>query len=81
MITPGSSFEQTMMGRSHKCYIQSFVEIGPPVHEKIFEGFYHIWAWWSCDPDAANKLSFPLPKMLHIKFGFDWPSGFGEEDV
>ena len=26
------------------------------------KGFYHIWAWrpsWSCDPDAANKLSFP----------------------
>ena len=26
---------------------------------------YHIWAWrpsWSCDPDAANKISFPLPK-------------------
>ena len=20
-------------------------------------------------------------KMLHIKFGFDWPSGFREEDV
>ena len=29
------------------------------------KGFYHIWALrpsWSCDPDAANKLSFPLPK-------------------
>ena len=22
------------------------------------------------------KLSFSLPKMLHIKFGFDWPSVF-----
>ena len=24
-----------------------------------------IWAWrpsWSCDPDATNKISFPLPK-------------------
>ena len=33
--------------------------------EEDFEGFYHIWAWqlsWSCDPDAANKISFPLPK-------------------
>ena len=33
---------------------------------RIFlKGFYHIWAWWpswSCDPDAVNKLSFPLPK-------------------
>ena len=29
------------------------------------KGFDHIWAWrpsWSCDPDAANKISFPLPK-------------------
>ena len=31
---------QTMMGRSPRLYIPSFVEIGPPVPEKkIFEGF------------------------------------------
>ena len=32
---------------------------------RFLKGFYHIWAWrpcWSCDPDAANKLSSPLPK-------------------
>ena len=32
---------------------------------RFLRGFYHIWAWlpsWSCDPDAANKISFPLPK-------------------
>ena len=43
-----------------------FVEIGPPVQEKkIFEGFYHKWTLrpsWSCDLDAANKLSFSLPE-------------------
>ena len=22
-----------------------------------------------------------FPRMLHVKFGFDWPSGFREEDV
>ena len=38
-VTPGSSFEQTMMGRSPRCYIPSFVEIGPPIPEKMFEGF------------------------------------------
>ena len=27
------------MGRSHQCYIPSFVKIGLPVLEKIFEGF------------------------------------------
>ena len=35
-VTPGSSFEQTMMDRSPRCYISSFVEIGPPVPEKMF---------------------------------------------
>ena len=54
--------------------------------EDFFECFYHmyIWAWrpsWSFDPDAANKLSFPYPRRLHIKLCFDLASGFGEEDV
>ena len=65
-VNPGSSFVQTMMGWSSRCYIPSFVKIGPPVPEKkIFKGFYHIWAWrpsWSCDLDHFYKLSFPLPK-------------------
>ena len=39
-VTPGSLNEQTMMGWSPGCYIQSFVEIGPPVPEKkALEGF------------------------------------------
>ena len=56
-FTPGSSFVQTMMGRSPRLYIPSFVEIGPSVLEKkICEGFYHMWAWrrsWSCDLGGA----------------------------
>ena len=28
-----------------------------------------------------TNLGFPFPRRLHIKFGFDWPSGFGGEDV
>ena len=36
----GSSFEQTMMGSSPRCYIPNVVEIGRSVVEKkIFEGF------------------------------------------
>ena len=62
-VIPGSSFEQTIMGWCPQCYIPNFLEIGPQVMEKkIFEGFYHIWAWrpsWSCDPDVVNKLSLP----------------------
>ena len=52
-------------------------------NRKFLKGFYHIWAWrpsWSCDPDATNKILFPLPEEAPQKFGFDRPSGF-EEDV
>ena len=27
------------------------------------------------------NLGSPFPRRLHIKFGFNWPSGFGGEDV
>ena len=31
----------------------------------------------------SNYTNFgsPFPRRLHIKFGFDWPSGFRVEDV
>ena len=48
--------------------------------EEFLKGYYHIWAWgpsWSCDLDHLYKFWFPL----HIKFGFDWPSGLGGEDL
>ena len=48
------------------------------------KGFYYIWAWrpsWSCDPDVPNRLSFLYPWRISMKFGFHWPSGFGEEDL
>ena len=38
--------------------------------EEDFEGFLPYKAWrpsWSCDPDAANKLSFPLPMEVTHK--------------
>ena len=39
-VISGSSFAQLLMGWSPRCYIPSFVEIGPPVLEKnIFEWF------------------------------------------
>ena len=53
--------------------------------KRFLKGFNHIWVWRpsrSCDPDAADKLSFPLFMVTpHTNFGFDRPSGFGEEDV
>ena len=38
--------------------------------EYFLKCFYHIWAWqpsWSCDPDAANKILFSLPKEASHK--------------
>ena len=56
-----------MMGWSHRCYIPSFVKIGPPVLEKkIFECFLPYMGEAAilvkCDRDVANKILFPLPK-------------------
>ena len=30
---------------------------------------------------TRTKYRSPYPRRLHIKFGFDWPSSFGEEDL
>ena len=52
-----------MMSWSPQCYKPSFMKIGLPVLEKIFEGFYHIWAWrpsWSCDQDHVNIFFISL---------------------
>ena len=61
-VNPGSYFESTMMGRSPRCYIPCFVEIGQLVPGKIFKGYYHICAWWpswSCNQHHVNKFLFP----------------------
>ena len=52
--------------------------------EDFLKGFYYIWAWrpsWSCDSDAVSNFCPPSSMRLHIKFGFDLPSGFRGEDV
>ena len=77
MVNLGSSFEQSMIDRSLRCYIPSFVEICLLVLEKRFlKAFYHIYALRpsrSCDPGAANNPP-PYPWRLHTKFCFDWLS-------
>ena len=50
------------------------------LEKKIFKGFFSIYrhgghlghVTWTI---YVNFLSL-LPRRLHIKFGFDWPSGF-----
>ena len=64
----------------------SFVKIGLLVLEKkIFEGFFTIYGrgghFGHVTQMPGTKFRSPYPRRLHIKFGFDRASGFGEEDV
>ena len=46
--------------------------------------FNHIWAWWprwSCDQVHLNNFSSPIYGGPHMKFGYNWPSGFRREVV
>ena len=69
----------------YPCCKSTFKVIGLLVTErKNFSCVYHIWAWrpfWSCYLDHLNKLSFPIPYRIHIKFGFNRPSGFSGKEV
>ena len=54
-----------MMGQNPRCYVLSFVEIVPPVQEKIFKGFCYLYPWWpswSCDLERLYNILVPDPK-------------------
>ena len=77
-----------MMDWSPKCYIPSFVKISLPVLEKkIFEWFlpYIVYGRGGhlghVNQISGSNFRNPYPGMLHIKFQFDWSSGFREEDL
>ena len=63
----------------------SFVEIGPPILEKIFEAFFTICGHGGHLGHVTwiiyINISTTILEMLYIKFGFDWPNGFRGEDV
>ena len=73
-----------MMDWSPRCYIPSFFEIGPLVPEKtilksftIYEHGGHLGhVTWT----IYINFCYPFPMRLHMKFGFDWLSGFRGED-
>ena len=59
----------------------SFFEILAPVpEEKIFEGFLPYIGMVAILVMLPGLFIYTLV-TLHIKFGFDWPSGFRGEDV
>ena len=63
-----------------------FKKICPPVLKTmIFEGFFTIYGHCGHFGHVTQMLRTnfcsPYPRRLHIKFGFDQPSGFRGEDV
>ena len=68
-----------MMGWSPRCYIPSFVEIGPPVPEKIFEGFLPymgVAAIGHVTSIMSSDFHFLVPESFHTKFGSDRHSNY-----
>ena len=76
-----SSFEQTMMGWSPRCYIPSFMKIGLPVPEKkIFESFLPYTGMAAIFGHETRimftNFHFLVPESFHTKFGLEWHSSF-----
>ena len=42
-----------------------------------FLPYMGVRPYWSCDLESLNKFSFPPPRRLFMKFGYNWFSGFG----
>ena len=63
---------------------QVFVKIGPLVlNKKIFDGTIYGHGGHLRHVTHMSRTNFrsPYPRRLQIKFGFDWASDFGEEDI
>ena len=69
-----------MMGWSPRCYILSFMKIGPPVLEKnIFEAFTiygHGGHLGHVTRIMLINFHFLVPESFHTKFSSEWPSSF-----
>ena len=61
----------------------SFVEIGSPILEKNLFFFFDIYVRGGRLGNGTCIMFIHIGslflEMLHIKFGFDWPSGFRED--
>ena len=74
-----------MMGLSPQCFIPNVVEVRPPVPEKkiFFYDFYHIYGHGGHLGNVTWTIyinfGYPFLRMLHMKFSFDWSSGYRED--
>ena len=46
-----------------------------------FQIFVLCYAYKRISGKIVTSLGYPFLLMLHIKFGFNWPSGFRGDDV
>ena len=64
-------------------HVPSFVEIAPPVPVKILKRVFTIYGSGGHLDHVTRmpRTNFrsPFPRRLHIKFGFNRPSGFWED--
>ena len=58
-----------------------FVEIGLPVPERAFTIYGRGGHLGHVTQTPRTNFRSPYAWRLLIKFGFDWPSGFGDEDL
>ena len=68
-----------MMGPRPQCYIPSTRSVALWFWRRRFlKGYIHLG---HVTQTQRTNFRSPIPLRLHMKFGFDWPSGFGEEDL
>ena len=48
---------------------------------RVFTIYGHVGHLGHVTQMPRTNFRSPYPRRLHIKFGFDWPSGFGEENL
>ena len=69
-----------MMSLSPRCYVPSFVEIGLPVPEKIFEVYFFIYGHVGHLDHVTSIMPLDfhclVPESFHTKFDSDRPSSF-----
>ena len=70
-----------MMDWSPRCYIPSFMKIGPPVLEKkiflkVFTIYGHGGHLGQVTRIMLTNFHFLVPESFHIKFCSEWPSSF-----
>ena len=88
LISEWSLFVKPWVSFTKGCFVTSLVEIGPVVLEKkmfkfrqcIFAICVIISPLKRAGPFIWTNLNPLHPRMLCAKFGWNWPSGSGEED-